>query len=560
MRFTRRRALLALSTLTAAPALGASATAPSPEGPRFDHGVASGDPLSDRVIIWSRLSGADKPTEVTWQVATDVSFNNPVAQGRFITDAGRDYTIKADVIGLSPDTSYLYRFKTKEALSPIGHTRTLAMDTDKVILAVVSCSLHPNGYFNAYRAIAEMERVDAVIHLGDYIYEYGAGLSDYGMGNGRLLGRTPEPPHEIISLDDYRTRHAQYKEDEDLQAAHARAPWICVFDDHEICNNPWKGGAENHNPEQGEGDWLTRKTLAIKAYREWMPIRDPKPGQLTDAIYRSFRFGKIAEMIMVETRLLARSKQLDYTTDLKLIDDKPDYSGFRARLNDPARELFGAEQRNWLAATLQSSVQAGVGWQVLGNQVIMARVAGPDLIKLFGADTVNTILSALPEAPRTQVQSMIGLFSQPDPLPYNLDAWDGYPAERERLYEIIKTSGARAVVVSGDSHTAWANQLHDAANQPVAIELGVTSVTSPTKWFDAWLPNLAFAKTLADQNTEVLAADDSYNGFLRLTLTSEEISGEWMSLSTIISRDFLCTSQATFVAKADAYPSSLSHI
>ncbi len=181
----------------------------------------------------------------------------------------------------------------------------------------------------------------------------------------------------------------------------------------------------------------------------------------------------------------------------------------------------------------------------------MARVAGPDLIKLFGADTVTSLLSALPEATRTQVQAMIGLFSQSNPLPYNLDAWDGYPAERERLYDLIKTAGARAVVVSGDSHTAWANQLHDAGGQPVAVEMGVTSVTSPTKWFDAWLPDLAFAKTLADQNAEVLAADDGYNGFVRLTLTADHMTGEWMSLSTITSRDFTCTVQSTFTAAAE---------
>ena len=550
MRFSRRGALAALGSLSGASALASSAIPQTPVTVSFDHGVASGDPLSDRVILWTRLSGATSATEVTWQIARDDAFSAIVAQGTATTDSGRDFTVKADAAGLMPDTAYVYRFRAQGITSVTGRTRTLPLQTDKVVLAVVSCSLYSNGYFNAYRAIADLDRVDAVVHLGDYIYEYGAGPTDYGMGNGRVLNRAPEPSHEIISLDDYRIRHAQYKRDDDLQAAHVRAPWICVFDDHEICNNPWTGGAENHNPEKGEGDWYVRKAAALKAYREWMPIRDPAPGQLSEAIYRSFRFGSLAELIMLETRLLGRSKQLDYQKDLALTHGVPDYAAFRTALNDPARQLFGAEQRGWLAATLQSSVQSGMRWQVLGNQVIMAKVAGPDLVKLFGKDTIASVLGALPEGTRTQLQAMVGLFSQADPLPLNLDSWDGYPAERERLYDMIKAAGARAIVVSGDSHTAWANQLHDNAGNPVAVELGVTAVTSPTKWFDAWLPDLEFAKTLADQNAEVVAADDSHNGFVRLTLTQDAAVGEWMSLDTITDRKFACTSQQTFTAKA----------
>ena len=247
---------------------------------------------------------------------------------------------------------------------------------------MVCCSLYSNGYFNGYRAIADLAEVDAVIHLGDYIYEYGAADTAYGMGNGRKLGRIPEPMHDTVTLADYRRRHAQYKRDVDLQAAHARAPWICVFDDHEICDNPWKDGAANHHP--GEGPWVARKVAAIKAYREWMPIRDPS-GSLSETqaetVYRSFRFGRLAELIMVETRLLARSKQLDYRTDVPLdAHGEPDFAAFRARLDDPARELFGARQRQWLDGTLTASVADGVRWQVLSSQVLMARLGAPDLV------------------------------------------------------------------------------------------------------------------------------------------------------------------------------------
>ena len=542
-----RRTLLSLSVLPAIPAFTGSAEVPA-KGVRFEHGVASGDPLTDRVILWTRISGVDKPVDVVWQVARDDTFSDIVAQGRVTADAGRDYTVKADAASLMPGTAYSYRFIAKDVTSPVGRTHTLPETTDDVVLAVVSCSLHSNGYFNAYRHIAGLDRVDAVVHLGDYIYEYGAGPEDYGMGNGRTLGRTPEPPYEIVSLTDYRTRHAQYKRDDDLQAAHARAPWICVFDDHEICNNPWVGGDENHNPEKGEGRWWDRKAAALKAYREWMPIRDPAPKQLSETIYRSFRFGQIAELIMLETRLLARSKQLDYGTDLKIIDGKPDYAGFAHALNDPGRQLLGPRQTQWLGETLTTSVRDGVRWQVLGNQVLMAKNPGPDIVRVLGEQRVDEVLSVLPADARAKVQAMIGLFSGGNAMPFNLDAWDGYPAERERFYELIKASGARVVVTSGDSHTAWANELHDAKGQRVAVELGVTSVTSPTKFLDAWLPDLHLARTLAEQNPEVIAADDSYNGYVRLTLTKDEMSGEWMSVDTITSKTFACVSQKRFIA------------
>ncbi|ESQ75985.1 alkaline phosphatase [Asticcacaulis sp. AC402] len=549
MAFNRRRALLGLGIVAASPALGASAVAPPPQIQRFGHGVASGDPLTDRVILWTRISGVQAAVTVAWQVARDDSFTALVAQGSFTTGPERDYTVKVDATGLEAGTDYVYRFIAGDVTSPIGRTRTLPRTTDKVVLAVASCSLHPNGFFNAYRAIADLERVDAVVHLGDYIYEYGAGLTDYGMGNGRMLNRTPQPPHEIVSLADYRTRHAQYKADPDLQAAHARAPWICVYDDHEIMNDCWTSGAENHDPDEGEGDFLVRKAVALKAYGEWMPIREASPGRLAESIYRSFRFGDMAELIMTETRLVGRTKQLDYEADL-FIDGVPAFDAMRAKINAPAREILGADQRAWLGDTLKASVQAGVRWQVLGSQVVMTRTAGPDVVTALGAENIARLMGVLPDGPKRILGAMAGLFSRPDPFPFNLDAWDGYPAERERLYDLIKTAGARTVVVSGDSHAAWANQLHDAAGQQVAVEMGVTSITSPTRWLDSWLPDLHLAEALAARNEEIIASDDGHNGFVRLTLTGEKMTGEWMAVDTITSHDFKLSVRKTFEARA----------
>lgn len=548
MVFNRRRALLAFGALGVAPALGASAPAVA-EGPRFEHGVASGDPLQDRVILWTRISGLKSGMEAVWQVARDPAFDRMVTQGRQWCDPGRDYTLKVDAKGLKPGRDYYYRFIAGGAVSPTGRTRTLPSHTERVVLAAASCALYPGGYFNAYQAIADLKEVDAVVFLGDYIYEYGAGAMDYGMGNGRLLMRIPEPMHETVTLDDYRRRHAQCKREPDLQAAHARAPWICVFDDHEICNNPWRDGAENHNP--GEGDWSVRKAAAIKAWREWMPVRDLPPGADIDDIYRSFRFGDLAELIMLETRLLARSKQLDYAEDLTYAaDGAPDLASFRDKLNDPARQLLGQAQRDWIGRTLMRSTGDGVRWQVFGNQVVMARIQGPDLRALPGGGRIEEIAPALPAAIQQKLKTFNDLFGTDTPMPFNLDAWDGYPAERERLYALIRKAGARAIMLSGDSHTAWANQLHDAQGAPVAAELGVTAISSPTRWLDSWLPDLNLAQALAAHSPEVLAADDAYNGFVRLTLTPDEAVGEWMSVSTVTSRNFTAFSQRRFEIRA----------
>ena len=317
MKIDRRKALSLLAFTTAAPLPAASAkqTTPYSGAVSFEHGVASGDPLPDRVILWTRItpkSSAAGNVAVNWEIATDAAFRRIAAHGVFTTHANRDFTVKADALGLRPATDYFYRFRVGKAVSPVGRTRTLpGGHIDDLVLAFVTCALYPGGYFNAYDHIAKLPRVDAIVELGDYYYEYGAGEHDYGMEIGRKLNRVPDPPHDIVTLADYRKRHALYKSDPDLQAAHARAPWICVWDDHETANDSWVGGAENHDPKT-EGPWITREQVALRAYYEWIPIREPEPGRAFEAINRSFQFGDLATLIMVESRLVARSRQLEY--------------------------------------------------------------------------------------------------------------------------------------------------------------------------------------------------------------------------------------------------------
>jgi alkaline phosphatase D len=276
MRIDRRRALALFGLGAAAPAVARAA--PFSGKVAFRHGVASGDPLADRVILWTRITPKDPaagPIAYNWKLnPVDRRAGGPKS-GTGVTDASRDFTVKVDVTGLDPARAYTYEFTANGVTSPAGRTQTLPTGSVKdVVLAVASCSLYPGGYFNAYEAIARLPRVDAVLHLGDYIYEYGP--EGYGYDTGKLLNRFPDPPHDIVTLEDYRRRHACHKADAQLQAAHARAPWIVVWDDHETANDSFRDGAENHDPDKGEGDWNARKAAAIKAYYEWMPIREPK--------------------------------------------------------------------------------------------------------------------------------------------------------------------------------------------------------------------------------------------------------------------------------------------
>jgi len=545
MTIDRRRAL-ALFGLGGASAAG-EAMAAKPRAmftgrAAFLHGVASGDPLEDRVVLWTRITAeaTTAPIAVRWDVATDPAFKTIVRQGQATAVAARDYTVKVDVTGLKPATDYHYRFRYVRNGKPFGkgvagRTRTLPTgSTQDVVLAVASCALHPNGYFNAYDAIARLPRVDAVLHLGDYIYEYGAAPADYGMASPTAKTRVPDPPREIVSLDDYRRRHAQYKTDPALQAAHARAPWIVVWDDHETADNSWLAGAENHQPKT-EGDWVKRKAGALKAYYEWMPIREPATGGLPEASWRRFQFGDVATLLMTETRLTARSHQLDYGHDLPIKDGKPDFAAFAAKLADPDRRMMGQGQEQWLAREIDASTKGGTAWQVLGNQVVMARVVPPDLKAAMGEQPYAALLAALPPYVAKLVEQSRGLALAG--VPGNLDAWDGYPADRARVYDIFKAGKARPIVLAGDSHAFWVNELWDDAGVTrVAAEFGVTSVTSPG--YSDYLPGAPLDQAYAARNKEVKFTDQGAKGFLLLTLEHGRATGELIAVSTILDTNY----------------------
>ena len=520
-----RRSLLGL--LGAGAALPGEAVAqPRPAGVSFLHGVASGDPSADGAVLWTRVTppeGHQAPIAVRWRVLDGA---RTVASGRTDARASRDWTVKVVARGLRAGRTYRYRFEAAGVRSPDGQVRTLPEGrTHDLVLAVASCALHPGGLFNAYRAIADLPRVDAVVHLGDYIYEYGP--EGYGSATGRRLGRIPEPPREMVTLADYRLRHAQYKRDPDLQACHARAAMIAVWDDHESTNDSWVDGAQNHQPG-AEGDWPARKAAAMQAYFEWMPIRDPVAGQPWAAINRSFRFGDLATLAMVETRLLARSEQV-------LVGERRDYAPVLQRRRDPRRELLGAGQQQWLEGELQRSVAAGQPWQILGNQVVMARVAGVAIDPM-----------AVAESYRERIRVAVAGYRAG--VPFNLDSWDGYPPARERLYQSFRRAGSRPIVLSGDSHAHWANRLADEGGTPVAAEFGATAISSPS--IGDVIPDGSVGRLLTEANEEVLFCDQQTRGFLLLSLNRERARAEFRAVSTVLEKPFTVSTIAAFEVQA----------
>ncbi|MDX2234177.1 MAG: alkaline phosphatase D family protein [Hyphomonadaceae bacterium] len=589
---TRRGMLATLAGGATGAACGDPVRAPRYDGAvSFRHGVASGDPGQDRVVIWTRVTpegAGDVP--VRWVVARDRDLKAIVQTGEINATPDRDYTVKIDVAGLKPDQRLHYGFLCGDARSPVGRTRTLPRGGVSALkIGVVSCSNHPFGFFNAYEAMAREPDLDVVLHLGDYIYEYG--LNGFGGDAALKLGRLPRPDVEITSLGDYRARHAQYKEEPELQAAHAAAPWIVVWDDHEVANDSWNGGAQNHNPEQAEGDWGARKAAALKAYYEWMPIRDPAPGAAFEAINRSFQFGDLATIIMLETRLLARTQPLDYATDMSLattawdfadpanprplppgapspgarlvptpfemvsgqprpildwarvrgMDPRnpppgvvylPDVDAFkRTKIADPRRTLLGPSQEAWVKTQLESSRGAGTVWQVLGNQALMARIDAPD----FSATPAGLV------AQLEAVQPGIGDFFQLTrfKVPMSLDAWDGYPAQRTRLLAMLAAADANPIVVTGDSHCAWANELtSDDAALRVGVEFATTSVTSPGAGDYVGDSGIDLDKAFTDANPAVKWTDQKSRGYLLLTLKKSEAVAEFFTVSTVVSKEY----------------------
>lgn len=512
----------------------------------FEHGVASGDPLQDRVILWTRLTPNDSSArlQVTWEIALDDQFKQIIKTDKVTTAKAQDFTVKVDATNLKPDQRYFYRFSFGNKFSSVGQTKTLPINPTKVSFAVCSCANYPAGYFYVYREMAKQD-VDVVIHLGDYIYEYGQG--GYATEDAVKLGRTlaADNNQEIIKLDDYRKRYALYRKDKDLQTLHHRHPFIVIWDDHELANDTWRDGAENH--QANEGSFLDRKLAALQAYFEWMPIRPISANDHLN-IYRQFDFGTLVQLTMLDTRILARDKQLEYTDYITA--SGMDFQRFQTDLTNQNRTLMGYTQREWLQ---QKLAQSKATWNVLGQQVLMGKILIPAelLVPLSAVLSGNATQEVLNQI-NTMIMELVQLkmrVLQGDPTltaiekarlttvaPYNLDAWDGYYVEREILYNTLKALNKKVVVLAGDTHNAWSSELYSQAGDFVGVELATSSVSSPgiEKYLNIPVEQLQqFEMAFTTLIDELDYTNLNQRGYLNVSFTATQVQADWIYVDTI---------------------------
>jgi alkaline phosphatase D len=480
-----------------------------PASKPFYFGVASGDPLPGAVVIWTKIyPDKQEPQEVLWEMAEDTLMQSPVQSGTVLTDVSSAFTVKVDVQNLAPGKTYFYRFRHGSVFSPIGRTKTApAGEPERLRFAVVSCANYPSGFYNAFGHIARRHDLDAVLHLGDYIYEYG----NWHSGRKRMvkrLVRSHIPDREVLTLPDYRTRYGQYRLDEQLAEAHRLHPFIVIWDDHEVANNSYVEGAQNHDPSK-EGDWETRKNVARQVYFEWLPIRD-NPQR---SIVRQFTYGNLAELWMLDGRLEGRSPQARNT-------------------NDPAwqasdRYMLGEAQTKWL---LEGMANSQARWKVIGNQVIFTPLHD------------SRVFSRMP-----------GL---------QMDRWDGYPAERRRIFDFFYQNQVKNIVVlTGDVHTAWAFDLTSDPLDPakydrktgrgaIGAEFVTPSVTSsnfdevmPT--FITWEAKRRFKRN--KHNPHLRYLDLVHHGYMTLTLTPGKAQADWFFVKCIDRVDERCKLKGSWV-------------
>ncbi len=506
-----RRSLFTLAGAGAA--IAASPGAATGFGTGFTHNVASGEPAATSVLLWTRyVAGAE--TALTWQVSESEDFARPVAEGTVAASPARDWCAKGVATGLSPDRWYFYRFLAPDgSASPTGRTRTLPQGPSAQFrMAVFSCANFGFGWFNAYGHAALANDCDLAVHLGDYIYEYAKGAypTDEQANPDRLLA----PANEIVALADYRLRYATYRADPDLQRLHQVLPMITLWDDHETANDSYREGAENHQPDT-EGDWQVRKAAAIQAYREWLPV--------ADTAYSAYQVGDLATLFRLDTRLEGRDQPFRFEQVMQGAKDQQALMAALAAFRegawaDPDRQLLGAAQEAWLAEALAASTRAGTHWQVLLQQVLMGNLKTPrDLLRGAGSDVPDTV--------RKRLQAAVAASGAG--LPSNMDAWDGYPAARARVFKAALEANANLVVLAGDTHNAWAFDLaHE--GEAVGVEFGGSSVSSPG--FETYLTFIepgTLAAALVAENPQLKWADTAQRGYMAVELTPTRATTEY---------------------------------
>ncbi len=464
----------------------------------FPFGVASGDPKANSVVIWSALYDPSFNNEpVNWEVASDTNFTSILQKGSIIPKLDQGMVVKKTIDALPSGTKLFYRFKFKNQTSPIGRTKTAPQNAASLKLAMVSCSSYEWGYYNAYRVMAKEKNLDAIVHLGDYIYEYQPGKYQQ-----KKLTRDHIPAKEIVSLSDYRSRYAQYRLDPDLAELHRLYPFITIWDDHEIANDAYVDGAQNHQTD-AEGDWKTRKQTARQVYFEWLPVED-NPEK---SIIRKIQYGNLAELFLLDGRLEGRSKQASNTKDPIVLDS--------------SRTMLGDRQANWLIDGVNSSKAK---WKIIGNQVIFSPYDYPEKMKTY---------------------------------PKSMDVWDGYPVERNRIMQAWKNAGSKNIVVlTGDVHVSMGFDLQSSPNDTLnsfGAEWVAPSVTSSN--YDEYYSAAEVATTEQwfkenGMNPHLNFLDLSNHGYVLLEFKSNEATATWKFMETILEKSDKIKYEKTLIRSA----------
>ncbi|MEO1043984.1 MAG: alkaline phosphatase D family protein [Pseudomonadota bacterium] len=521
-RFVLKAGTMGLAAL-AVPGIGPDIARAFERMSGFTHGVASGEPQPASVLLWTRYVGSGD-SKLDIELSDSADFANARQAGSTVARAERDFTAKAVVRDLQPNRWYFYRFVAPDgSTSCVGRTRTLPVgDVARFGLGVFSCSNLPFGHFNAYAHAAERQDLDLVLHLGDYLYEYPVGT--YPSLEQALPGRVIQPDTEMLTLADYRLRYAAYRADPDLARLHQSFPMLAMWDDHEITNDAWKNGAQNHQPD--EGDYQARRLIAERVYREWMPVRDLDDG---GDLWAAYDIGQLATIIMTESRLAGRDQQVD------LADAFAGEGELAAKLAafrddiwmDPGRSMLGEKQGRWLSQTFAASKAGGTTWQVWGQQCVMGSLKLPP-------EAMGWVPANAPDYVRNR--TLGGVAASQAGLPFNMDSWDGYPVARAAHLTAAMEGNSDLIVLSGDSHNGWAFDL-DVDGRAAGVEFATHSVSSPG--FESYTPGVSpkdVTSALMRTNDQLTWADTSHRGYMTVTLTPEMAEAEWLGLETIRER------------------------
>ncbi|OYX67260.1 MAG: hypothetical protein B7Y88_00355 [Sphingomonadales bacterium 32-64-17] len=528
MSLTRRNLIAGgalVGSLAAAPAWSVSSDLSRGS---FTHGLASGDPLPEAVILWTRFVAEGQAFAVLrWEVSEYEDFRSIAASGETSTTGAQDWCVKVDASGLKPDGRYFYRFVSASGASPTGRTRTAPLrGREPLTVAGFACSNLTMGHFRAYADAAARDDIDLCVHVGDYIYE--GAMSSARRSPDHVAGREWLPDRELVIYTDYCQRYASYRADPDLQELHRVKPFVVVWDDHEFANDAWREGAQAHQ-HLSEGSWKVRYQAAARAWFDWMPVR-VHPGQ-PYRIHHRLQWGELAHITMLDTRLLRDNQPLNFATHLAGYAEAGDATFAREALRiwhevmgASDRSVLGFEQERWLDRQLAQSRESGAVWQILVEGSVLGRWGMP-------AEGIDWLPAEASDAER--LQRLIEVRAGALGLPYDTPLWNGFPTARERLLASCAREGRNVFAFGGETHTGWYFDLPGGHDGPAAVEAALTAVTSSNSLRTADRTSRDRAESLIAFNPELAWCDVNHWGYTVVRFTPIAAEAEHVGFASI---------------------------